>query len=55
MISRTRMKLDVFGQSILIGAFILLWFFNRQYIWTSGMLIILGIVILVTGFRHKAN
>jgi len=43
MISRTRMKLDVLGQSILIGAFILLWFFNRQLIWTNTMLILLGI------------
>ncbi|MFK7775122.1 MAG: hypothetical protein AB8F94_23475 [Saprospiraceae bacterium] len=43
MISRTRMKLDVLGQSILIGAFILLWIFNRQVIWTNTMLILLGI------------
>ena len=43
MISRTRMKLDVFGQSILIGAIILLWLFNRQLIWTNLMLFLLGV------------
>lgn len=43
MISRTRMKFDVLGQSILIGAFILLWIFNQQLIWTNAMLILLAI------------
>ena len=37
------MKLDVLGQSILIGAFILLWIFDRQIIWTNAMLIVLGV------------
>ena len=43
MISRTRMKLDVLGQSILIGALVMLWYFNHRLIWTNTMLVMLGI------------
>ncbi len=43
MISRTRIKLDVFGQSILIVALLLLWFFNQGIVWTNTMLTILAI------------
>lgn len=51
MISRTRIKIDVLGQSILIGAFVLLCFFNRQMIWTNTMLLMLGIWQVASAFH----
>ena len=41
MISRNRMKLDVLGQSLLVGALILLLFFQNGWGWTSAMFILL--------------
>lgn len=43
MITRTEVKIDVLGQTILIVAFLLLYFYSTQMIWTNVMLVILGV------------
>ena len=43
MITRTQIKFDVLGQTVLIGAFLLLFFLKSQSAWTNTMLILLGI------------
>jgi len=41
MISRNRMKIDVLGQSLLVGALLLLFFFQSGSGWTTAMLVLL--------------
>ena len=41
MIPRNRMKIDVLGQSLLVGAFLLLLFFQTGWGWTTATLILL--------------
>ena len=51
MISRYRMKIDVLGQGVLIGAILLLVTFASGLQWTNFLLIVLGIWQLVSAIH----
>ena len=51
MITRSQIKFDVLGQTILIGAILLFYFFKSQMVWTNTMLVLLGIWQMASAFH----
>lgn len=51
MISKFRMKIDLFGQAILIFAILLMAFFASGKAWTNAMLVVLGLWQMASAFH----
>jgi len=51
MITRNQIKIDVLGQSILIFAIVLLFFLQKEMLWSNVTLIILGIWQIASAYH----